>query len=856
MKRKIWTFVLCMTLIISVMGCADEKLSNGDGEKEPVSEKVESTEIIGLSDSYNIGVDEEKLNKEVVYQIPDNVQFTLNAADYGVKANDGYDDTVAFEKIVSAVASKKGALTKVIFPEGTLDFVEGMGSQKVNVEEFLTLTDIDNLVLVGNDTTLQFHGILKGIEFTDCENIMVTGINIDWGRPPFSMGVIGKNDGQTFEVTVSEGYPVDENTVVAAFLEYDAKTNAPRVSGNDIYGDIASVKYLGNQKLRIKFNSEYKKATEGTKVILRHEIYSYDGITLRHCNHMIFEGVNIYTAPGMGVMGYSSDNLYFNRFNVMLKPDTDRLMSVTADAIHLQDCGGEVKVTNSIFENCGDDAFNAHGAYLVIKEIIDKNTVYAENPRGYNFQPNVGDTVEISMASTLLPEMSAKVIASDTSNKGQGFVLKLEQELPKEIALEDVIANATRTPKLEYRNNLIRNKRCRGILIQTRNALIENNTFANLTSDGILITTDAGAWFESLGSHDVTIRNNKFVGVYRGIEAIALAKNDIYGPPGVFKNIIIENNFIANANSSGICINSADGVTIKNNLITSVGLDTSSYYNAGIVASYSENIAVEFNEVVANSTADFKGISFGAAVNTENMKIANNTGIDASALDDAKIDTLEVAQIASTVDVMDKSLDEWKKIGTDIAINGISDADQNQVTLDDSSMKVNLMKMAWDNDNVYFAYEVHDDKLSWVPEQFWLGDGVEVFMSTNTESSQPMELVKYEDEGCVHIFMGGTPTGGCAVVNTRSSETVYKAAGKFKLSLWETNRGYNGEGSIPIDAVPGLREAINNGDEVKFVIRIADSEGENLQIQVSNAPHPVEYNKYVPARMPSVKFVK
>lgn len=856
MKKAFLTFVLCVTLAISTTGCTSEKTSNEDSEKEPVSESVESTEIIGLSDSYNIGVDEEKLNKEVVYQIPDNIEFTLNAEDYGVKANDGYDDTAAFEKIISEVVSKKGALTKVVFPEGILDFVEGMSSEKVNVEEFLTFDNIENLIICGSDTTFQFHGILKGMEFTDCENIMVTGINIDWGRPPFSMGVIGKNDGQTFEVTINEGYPVDENTVIAAFLEYDAKTNAPRVGGNDIYGDVAYVKYLGNQKLEIKFNSEYSEAPEGTKVILRHEIYSYDAITVRNCNNMIFEGVNLYSAPGMGVMGYSSDNLYFNRFNVMLKPDTDRLMSVTADAIHLQDCGGEVKVTNSIFENCGDDAFNAHGAYLVIKEIIDENTVYAENPRGYNFQPNIGDTIEISMASTLLPEMSATVVSSNTSNKGQGFVLELDQELPEEIALDDVIANATRTPQLEYKNNLIRNKRCRGILIQTRNALIENNTFANLKNEGVLITTDAGAWFESLGSHDVTVRNNKFVGTDMGIKAIALAQNDIYGPPGVFKNLTIENNFIANTSSAGICINSVDGVTIRNNLIASSGLNTSSYYNAGIVASYTENMTIEYNEVVANSTADFKGISFGAAVNTENTEIANNTGIDASELYDAKIETLEVAQITGTIDVTDKSLDDWANIGTDMAVNGISDADQNQVTLDDNSMKVNLMKIAWDNDNVYFAFDVHDDKLSWVPEQFWLGDGVEVFMSTNTESSQPMELVKYQDEGCVHLFMGGTPTGGCMVVNTRSSDTVYNAADKFKLNLWEKKDGYSGEGSIPIDAVPGLREAIDNGSEVKFVIRIADSESGNLQIQVSNAPHPVEYNKYVPARMPSVKFVK
>lgn len=80
----------------------------------------------------------------------------------------------------------------------------------------------------------------------------------------------------------------------------------------------------------------------------------------------------------------------------------------------------------------------------------------------------------------------------------------------------------------------------------------------------------------------------------------------------------------------------------------------------------------------------------------------------------------------------------------------------------------------------------------------------------------------------------------------------------FNLKLWNKSdsSGYLGEGFIPFAAIPGLKEQIEKGENMSMCFRFGDSDSDGgLQIQVSNAQHPVEFNKYVPKRMPKISFV-
>ena len=74
--------------------------------------------------------------------------------------------------------------------------------------------------------------------------------------------------------------------------------------------------------------------------------------------------------------------------------------------------------------------------------------------------------------------------------------------------------NLTRTPRVLFARNLVRNNRARGILINTpRPILIEENTFDHVSGSAILFSTDNNMWYESGQTQEVTIRRNLFVDV-------------------------------------------------------------------------------------------------------------------------------------------------------------------------------------------------------------------------------------------------------------------------------------------------------------------------------------------------------
>lgn len=591
-----------------------------------------SSASYGLSEPDNVGAQEQGFTEER-YPVPDEPDHILDAVNFGVIANDGYDDTLALDAVLQAAKQHAdlGDSVHIRLPAGQLDFMEGMAPGHPDVG--ILLDGLRNVALSGN-TLMMFHGEFRAIELRGCENVLLHGITLDYSTLPFSMGTLTYSDGSVLEVTLDPGYPAYELIKVAAITEFDPVTYVPRKAGNDLYGNIRNVTVVGPSQLRIELLSPIDIAPVGTILALRHHLYGMDGITAKRSDQLYFEQVTLHTALGMGFAGYSSSNLYFNRFNIVVPANSGRLMTTVADGLHLFDTGGEVVVENSIFEYLGDDALNAHGSYLVIKEQTGPATVHAANPRGYNFAPHVGDTVELSDPYTMLPELVAEVVAVEPYPQGPGFLVTLDQPLPATAAPGYLIGNASRTPRLEFTNNVVRNKRSRGILIQTRDVLVENNTFANISNGAILIMTEVADWNESIRSEQVIIRNNKLAGnntdkfrTYGDIAAVAVTKDYQYGQAGVFRDLVIENNFIAQTGHAGIYLHAVDGAEIRNNLLYQTGMAPArAERNNGIGLSTSRNITVAGNHVMHNGSAGFIPLYLGPGTERSTIDVTGNTG--------------------------------------------------------------------------------------------------------------------------------------------------------------------------------------------------------------------------------------
>lgn len=834
-------------------------------ESNEFTSDINNQDIPDLLDPSNVGVNEKQFYNEKLYSSSNlsNV-ITIDATNFNVNGHDKKDDTLAFINLIEEARKYMSSdnYVKIVLPEGQLDFIGQVNSIDKNYA--LVLKNLNNLIISGNNTEIYLHGETKGFLIENCQNVYIENISLDYGVPPFSTGKIIENDGKKFKVKVNEGYVIDENTRVSAFLEYNKTSFTPRSRGNDIYGDVLKTTYLGNNTLEIEFKSHYKVAPKDTLVVLRHYLYEYDMFFINKCENVYFESINIYSAAGMGARAYSSENLYFNRFNCMLKKKTDRLMSVTADGIHAIDCYGELSITNSMFENLGDDAANIHSMYFEVKEIISENKIYMLNPRGYNFEPNVGDVLEINSSFDLTELFKSKV--KSIVKRTPGYEIEFEDNISSLVELGNVVGNATRIPKFIFKNNIVRNKRCRGILVQTRNVEIANNTFANLGDAGVLLTGDANEWYEAILSRDVIIKNNKFLknnylAGNNGGDICITAFGKGYNPAstGSIKNVEIFNNFMANSANCGIYASGISNLNIHHNLISNVGLlPKSARLNAGIYLTYCEDVKLSHNLVYKNSSADFKGLNIGAFANIDKITLNKNNGFTIDDIVDTSVNTrfiIPKITNSSELKIEGSDLSNWKDIPQNINIIGISDVDQVELSFDDSTFKINEIYMAYDDNGIYIAYDIFDEELLYSnSNSFWEGDGVEIFIAADTESKDPLSVLKITDKSCLELFMSPNTLYGNKVVELRSSQEIFEKAQLIQMSFVEkdSNDGYVGKTYIPFEVIPTIKNKILNDEDFAFAINFIDSDTGKLRVQYSNVSHPVEFNKYTPYKMAKV----
>ena len=159
-------------------------------------------------------------------------------------------------------------------------------------------------------------------------------------------------------------------------------------------------------------------------------------------------------------------------------------MSVTADGIHLMETAGEVIVTNSLFENCGDDALNVHGFYSTLKEISnERRTIHIVNERDYNFSPSKGDTLGNRQSGNADGKMwSSRSKKWCRGTSGRRFVRRhlFRGSARGEAAVGDMVVNKIPCGESKrFPTTSCGIKRCRGILIQTAaGGTVEHNLFA------------------------------------------------------------------------------------------------------------------------------------------------------------------------------------------------------------------------------------------------------------------------------------------------------------------------------------------------------------------------------------------
>ncbi len=459
-------------------------------------------------------------------------------------------------------------------------------------EPSVAVKDLKHVTIEGNGATLVGQDIAGLFLFTKSEDITIRNLTVDWDPLPHTAGKVMAHlpDQHAFDLAPLIPSDPPSGRIVQAIIAYNPELC--RMGNWEIYQtqgerDAEPSVRLADGQLRVfqrrpggaySFNDKLPEI--GSHVIVRHQVYGYDAFVFSGCAGVRLENVTVHAVPGMAVIGLQSRDITIQRIKVI--PAAGGWMSATADAMHFGGCRGTITVEDSEFAGMGDDAINIHGMYGLVTRRIDDHTVEAGRARMNPYydterttwdEPQPGDLIEYGGGKEpLLPQGQLTVVAAHQDAKARRVVIRFKEALPESVGDGSVLTDLSSSPAVRIRNCYVHGNRARGMLIQTRDVVIERCRFEDITSHGIQLCTDACDWWESLGVRDVTItgcvfRRNCF---WWGGAAIHVSA-DIPGGqsgPGVHQRIrVMDNLFEDNAGGAAIHIGSAVDVELSGNKI-------------------------------------------------------------------------------------------------------------------------------------------------------------------------------------------------------------------------------------------------------------------------------------------------
>ncbi|MCP4645485.1 MAG: right-handed parallel beta-helix repeat-containing protein [bacterium] len=433
----------------------------------------------------------------------------------------------------------------------------------------LDFTGAKDVTVKAEGATIRFDGWYQPVVLDRTEGVTIRGLTIDHERAPYSVGRIVEVERKHFDAEFDARYPLNANMPGFCVDFYDA--DAGRRHGVAHYD--ARLEMVEPDVLRI--HASCPKAYLGDYCIVRHSAHGAAAVMVRYARDLRLDRVTIHSHPGMGIVGHRCENLTFQ--GVRIVPREGELQSTNTDATHFTSCSGTVVFDGCEFEGQGDDSTNIHNYYHTIKDRIDESTCRMFVDRSAALHaldhdyPEAGDTLELVDARTLAPVRRYTVVSREHNFESSETVATLD-----DVLLEDCrgyrFVNVTRFPSVRIVNCHIRSHLARGILIKTRDVLIEGCTIENTTGTGIHVGAE-GDWHEGAPTADLTIRNNRIVhcGLGHGTQndacAIAInVKAQDTTVPGLHKRVLIEDNEIVGLNAKrGIFASSVEGLTIRNN---------------------------------------------------------------------------------------------------------------------------------------------------------------------------------------------------------------------------------------------------------------------------------------------------
>ncbi len=517
---------------------------------------------------------------------------TINVSDFGAIPGDGKNDRQAIQAAVDKCRETPGA--ELVIPPGVYDIIDKdavklmndimdgkMGRNPESVvytpyypySKGIDMTGLKNVTVKADGTTFLCTGWMEPVSINNSENLTIEGLTIDYKTIPHSEGKIVKVEKGYMDVELTDTQWLCDKMLITRIMFWDL--NKDRLLPQPVYFP-RNTKKINDKTIRIFLKT--KPEMLGTVALMNHTLHFRPAILILESKNIVLDRVTIHSQPGMGIVGHRSEDILMKGLRVV--PAPGNYQSTNTDATHFTSCKGTIRFDGCMFEGQVDDATNVHGYYHRFTKDIGNNTYDIQLEKRWCTHaavldfPDAGDTVEIVKKRTLEVVEKMVVLKVDTFPKEWRSEVTFDHPLPGDKD-DYYFIDVTQLPALQFVNSYVGSHLARGVLVKTRNVLIENCTFRDGTGTAIHIGAE-GDWREGAGSENVIIRNNRMLRTGKGAGgqdgacgiAINVKAKDAT-VPGIHKNIFIDGNIIISEDVPvGISIMGAENVRLLGNEIS------------------------------------------------------------------------------------------------------------------------------------------------------------------------------------------------------------------------------------------------------------------------------------------------
>lgn len=518
----------------------------------------------------------------------------------------------------------------------------------------ISLDGAENFEIKGNEVNIIMEKTGSALSLTDCKNVKVSGLRIDYDPLSFTQGVVTHVDkaAKKFAIKIDNGYP-EPNAGWAwnRVIPYEPTGNIILpVQHND---RLTQAEPLGNKEYLISmsgdsFFADTVPLKPGCIIVIPNR--KGDGaVRLSQTENCTLEHVYIYSSPGFALadIGGYGDNKYID-FKITVRPDTNRRLSSSADGFHTYD-----KVKGPTLDACEishveDDVMNLNTSCNYVFDVLGPRTIRVVANRilcakvGEEMKIFDLDTMEIKEEATVAAvsavsdsrylEMVADVPAFTASEYNRNsnvlstgtysiYDVTLDRDVDA-LPFDILTSNSQACAGTVIKNSKFHHGFVRGISLRAPQTLIENCTFDTLCNAAIDMEMYQ-FWLEGPCATDVTIRSNTFTNCVYGavLDTSLLAAVQTLTPRFAtdgnkdpydvqhYDNIQIYDNVFDGSRACAVALINASNSKVYNNRISHVFnnpfkeehklpnyMNLKGFYSA-ILAEYSANVTIENNEI-------------------------------------------------------------------------------------------------------------------------------------------------------------------------------------------------------------------------------------------------------------------